>query len=179
MAMRVENVVHHVPRRVEGTWLASLAPWLQTLADAGAHPLRLALVAAREREVVLECTVLHYDRDGPHADALRTIELLHPRCRVAQADPFCVVQIIPTGIRCEFGGFAGDACPVTNLLAGAVDTLITHPNAVNASDLNEMAGNVLYVEGRSLDDFLLGHIALEPTTANRGRESSSLEIRGA
>ena len=45
--------------------------------------------------------------------------------------------------------------------------VITHPNAVNASDINEMAGNVLYVEGKSLDDFLLGHLALAPTRSNR------------
>jgi len=77
------------------------------------------------------------------------------------------VQIIPTGIRCEFGGFAGDATPVTNLLAAAVDFLVTHPNAVNASDLNEMASNILYVEGKSLDDFLLGHVGLLPTQSNR------------
>jgi hypothetical protein len=45
--------------------------------------------------------------------------------------------------------------------------VITHPNAVNASDINEMASNVLYVEGKSLDDFLLGHLGLAPTRSNR------------
>jgi hypothetical protein len=68
---------------------------------------------------------------------------------------------------CEFGGFAGDACPATNLLASTVDFLVTHPNAVNASELNEMAENILYVEGKSLDDFLLGHIGLRPVRSNR------------
>ena len=81
--------------------------------------------------------------------------------------PFAAVQIVPTGVRCDFGGYAGDAGPVTNLLASAVDCLVTHPNAVNASDLNEMADNVLYVEGKSLDDFLLGHLALARVTGNR------------
>ena len=38
---------------------------------------------------------------------------------------------------------------------------------MNASDINEMAANVLYVEGKSLDDFLLGHLALVPTRSNR------------
>jgi hypothetical protein len=52
-------------------------------------------------------------------------------------------------------------------LSSAADVLITHPNAVNASDINEMASNVLYVEGKSLDDFLLGHLALVPTRGNR------------
>jgi hypothetical protein len=75
--------------------------------------------------------------------------------------------VVPTGIRCELGGFAGDACPATNLLSAAVDDLVTHPNAVNASDLNEAHPDVLYVEGRALDDFLLGHLGLARVRANR------------
>ena len=75
------------------------------------------------------------------------------------------MQIIPTGVGSEFGGFAGAGCPVTNLLAASVDYLVTHPNAVNASDPNEMAGNVLYVEGKSLDNFLLGHLGLVEVNA--------------
>jgi hypothetical protein len=78
-----------------------------------------------------------------------------------------VVNVVPTGVRCEFGGYAGDACPATNLLASAADVLITHPNAVNASELNEMAPGVLYVEGKTLDDFLLGHLGLLPVASNR------------
>jgi hypothetical protein len=77
------------------------------------------------------------------------------------------VQIVPTGIRCEFGGFAGDACPATNLLASAANFVVTHPNAVNASELNEMADNVYYVEGKALDDFLLGRLALSPVRSNK------------
>jgi len=77
------------------------------------------------------------------------------------------VQIVPTGLRCEFGGYAGDASPATNLLAATVDFLVTHPNAVNASDLNEMADNVLYTEGKAVDEFLLGHIGLAPGMSNR------------
>src|SRR5262249_13524725 len=61
----------------------------------------------------------------------------------------------------------GDASPATNLLASAVDFLVTHPNAVNASELNEMAPNVLYVEGKSLDNFLLGHLGLSMVSSNR------------
>ncbi len=56
---------------------------------------------------------------------------------------------------------------MTNLLASAVDYLVTHPNAVNASELNEMASNVLYVDGKSLDDFLLGRVGLARNLANR------------
>lgn len=72
------------------------------------------------------------------------------------------VFIVPTGIGCEIGGHAGDANPVVKLFAPMCDHLITHPNAVNASDINEMPDNVLYTEGSILDRFLQGDIGLEP-----------------
>jgi hypothetical protein len=72
------------------------------------------------------------------------------------------VLIIPTGIGAMIGGHAGDANPVCKLLASCCDTLITHPNVVNASDINEMPENVLYVEGGILDRFLEYRINLEP-----------------
>ncbi len=67
-----------------------------------------------------------------------------------------VVMIIPTGIGAEIGGHAGDANPVAKLLGSVCDTLILHPNVVNASDINEMPPNSLYVEGSILDRFLEG-----------------------
>ncbi len=72
------------------------------------------------------------------------------------------ILIVPTGIGAEIGGHAGDGNPVCKLLASCCDTLITHPNVVNASDINEMPENVLYVEGSILDKFLMGNINLEP-----------------
>jgi hypothetical protein len=73
------------------------------------------------------------------------------------------VLIIPTGIGAEIGGHAGDGNPVAKLLSTCCDTLITHPNVVNASDINEMPENVLYVEGSMLDRFLEGEFELKPT----------------
>lgn len=77
------------------------------------------------------------------------------------------VMIIPTGLGCEIGGHAGDATPAARLLALACDTLILHPNVVNASDINEMPSNSLYIEGSMLDRFLRGEIDLEPVKANK------------
>lgn len=131
------------------------------------YPLRFSIVEIDGGEVVLEATALSYDADSPYAERLQGVEFFSPRKKQFQAQPFGVVQIIPTGVRCEFGGYAGDGSPATNLLAAAADFLVTHPNAVNASELNEMADNVLYVEGKSLDDFLLGHLGLLPVLSNR------------
>ena len=77
------------------------------------------------------------------------------------------VMIIPTGIGAEIGGHAGDANPVAKLLGSVSDILITHPNVANASDINEMLENTLYVEGSILDRFLEGEIELQTTKSNK------------
>lgn len=166
--MRITNETYQLRPDGGATWLGRMRSPLSAALGDRTHPLRLSIVDVSAHDVVVEATVVRFEADSAHADALSLIEILHPRtARPHTAGPFGVVQIIPTGTRCEFGGFAGDACPVTNLLAASADVLITHPNAVNASELNEMAGNVLYVEGRSLDDFLLGHLGLSQVRANR------------
>ena len=71
------------------------------------------------------------------------------------------IFIIPTGIGAEIGGHAGDGSPAATLIASCCDKLITHPNVYNASDINEMPENVLYVEGSILDRFLEGYIELQ------------------
>ena len=77
------------------------------------------------------------------------------------------VFIIPTVIGCEIGGHAGDATPSARLISGVCDELIVHPNVVNASDINEMTDNMLYVEGSMLDRFLEGKINLRPVKNNK------------
>ncbi len=78
-----------------------------------------------------------------------------------------VVFIIPTGIGCAIGGHAGDATPAAKLIASVCDKLILHPNVVNASDINEMPSNALYVEGSMLDRFLEGSIGLQEVRRNK------------
>jgi hypothetical protein len=177
--MRIENQRHSVKLKRETFWLDTVSTWIAAHLHPHEYPLRFAIVAVEDNEAIIEVTMLHYEVDRPHTEngietstekytqALNNIEILNPRKKVFQASSFGVVQIIPTGIRCEIGGFAGDACPVTNLLAATADFLITHPNAVNASELNEMAANVLYVEGKALDDFLLGHLGLMPVVSHK------------
>ena len=80
---------------------------------------------------------------------------------------FTAVLLVPTGIGAEIGGHAGDAGPVARLLGSACDTLVTHPNVVNASDINEMPENALYVEGSVLTRLMMGSIGLQPVRSNR------------
>lgn len=82
-------------------------------------------------------------------------------------DSFNVVFIVPTGIGAAIGGHAGDATPAVRMFAGICDNLITHPNAVNASDLNEMTENTLYVEGSVLTRLLMGTVGLGKVRSNR------------
>lgn len=83
------------------------------------------------------------------------------------AHRFTAVLLVPTGIGCEIGGHAGDAMPVAALAASVADTLITHPNVVNASDIMELPSNGLYVEGSVISRLLAGTVALRPVRSNR------------
>ncbi len=80
---------------------------------------------------------------------------------------FTAVMLVPTGIGCAIGGHAGDAAPAAKLLASVCDTLIIHPNVVNASDINEIPDNALYVEGSVISRFLMGTLGLQRVRANR------------
>ena len=71
------------------------------------------------------------------------------------------IFIIPTGIGCEIGGFAGDALPAAKLLASASGCLITHPNVMNGGSLSENNKDIFYVEGYSLDRFAKCEIGLK------------------
>lgn len=82
-------------------------------------------------------------------------------------EKFNVVLLIPTGIGAEIGGHCGDGNVVARLIASACDNLITHPNVVNASDINEMTENTLYVEGSIITRLFMGQIGLQKSRSNR------------
>ena len=82
-------------------------------------------------------------------------------------EQFNAVLLIPTGIGTEIGGHCGDANVVARLIASACDNLITHPNVVNASDINEMTENTLYVEGSIITRLMMGQIGLQKVRSNR------------
>ena len=69
------------------------------------------------------------------------------------------VFIIPTGLECALGGDAA-YMPGVKLISECTNNLIVNPNAVNASDINEMPSNALYVEGSTIDRFLEGKLNL-------------------
>jgi len=78
-----------------------------------------------------------------------------------------IVMIVPTGLGCTIGGHAGDATPAARLLGACCNKIFLHPNVVNASDINEMPSNALYIEGSMLSGFLEGDFQLEEVKSNR------------
>jgi hypothetical protein len=76
-------------------------------------------------------------------------------------------MIVPTGIGCEIGGHCGDGNAPARLLGACCGNLVLHPNVVNASDINEMPANALYVEGNHLDRFLQGKLFLQKVRSNK------------
>ena len=76
--------------------------------------------------------------------------------------PIPVLMIIPTGIGCNIGGYAGDAIASARLLASASGCLITHPNVMNAASLYWIDNRIQYVEGYAIDRFAAGEIFLRP-----------------
>ena len=89
------------------------------------------------------------------------------RRKFESTNSFNAVLVVPTGIGAEIGGHAGDAGPVARMISSVCDNLILHPNVVNASDINEMTENTLYVEGSVLSRLLMGTIGLQKVRSNR------------
>ena len=140
---------------------------------SGDEPLRLAVTESGDRGHRCEVTMLVDGR--PHPNPLPKGEgilqgkgTFEFRRRLSEnASAFNAVLLVPTGIGAVIGGHAGDATPVARLVASVCDTLITHPNVVNASDINEMPANGLYVEGSVVCRLLMGTAGLQPVRANR------------
>lgn len=120
-------------------------------------PIRLILTKVEGDTLTFESSFIDTDRQPVWPSLLN----INPRQQVSN-QPFVVVSIIPTGVRAEIGGFAGDATPSTNLLATACDYLVTNPNAVTASDVYFAQNNVLYLEGNLICQLLLGNIGVIP-----------------
>ena len=130
-----------------------------------AVPVRFVVSSSRPASLRCEVGVLR-GLQGSARAKLSSIFKLRVR-RSVNADTFNLVLLVPTGIGAEIGGHAGDAGPVARMLGEVCDTIVLHPNVVNASDVNEMPSNALYVEGSVITRLLMGAAALQPVRSNR------------
>ena len=130
-----------------------------------ATPVRFVVTDSDNTRYRCEIAIFHGDErtTTPSQDSLFKFVKRY----VENTQTFNAALVVPTGIGADIGGHAGDATPVAQLLASVCDTLITHPNVVNASDINEIPSNCLYVEGSALCRMIMGTVGLQPVRANR------------
>lgn len=128
-------------------------------------PLRIGITHVDQQGYHCEVSAISWEGRREPFDREAAFRLI--RRDGERTDAFTGVLVVPTGMGAEIGGHAGDATPVARLLAKACDTLITHPNVVSASDLNEIPDNGLYVEGSVISRLLLGTVALQRVRSNR------------
>ena len=123
-------------------------------------PIRFAVTKSGRRHWTCELGTLANKDIGPGIFDFR-------RRTYENADSFNVVMLVPTGIGAAIGGHAGDATPAATLLSSVCDTLITHPNVLNASDIIQIPANALYVEGSVITQLMMGTIGLRRVWSNR------------
>ncbi len=143
-----------------GSLLDRLREAIPRALPPGAWPVRLAVTSSSASSLEVELGLADAGPAGSDPFEFR-------RRPGHKADSFQAVFVVPTGIGADLGGHSGDAGAAARLLASACDRLITHPNVVNAADLNEIPENALYVEGSSLARLMMGTLGLCPTRANR------------
>ena len=148
-----QGLLAHLKAAVRGRLGKGLLPvrFVITEMDARRYRCELGVVEGLlEEDIEHSCSIFDFQPRGPE-----------------NSTAFNAVMLVPTGIGCSLGGHAGDANAAAKLLASVCDTLITHPNVVNASDLNELPDNGLYVEGSIISRLLMGSAGLQPVRANR------------
>lgn len=147
----------------DGRIFDQLGEWLRGSLTTSEQPVRFAVSRSDANLWNCELGILSddvgVDRSAPIFDFRR---------RAYEAtDAFTTAFLVPTGVGAEIGGHAGDATPAVRLLAQNSDRIVLHPNVVNASDINELPANSLYVEGSILTRLLMGTIGLQPVRSNR------------
>ena len=151
--------------RGQGSILAYLAREIDACFTHEATPVRFVVAESKGDRYRCEIAAVH--GDGHPVAVSKDSLFKFARRKVENTQKFNAVLVIPTGVGADIGGHAGDGTPVAQLLASVCDTLITHPNVVNASDINEMPANSLYVEGGALCRMLMGTAGLQPVRSNR------------
>ena len=164
--MRVSEIEFQLPCPPDnGSALKWLAGRTKEKLPAGEELVRLVITESNQEFYNCEATTYHA---GESAHQIPSGTALEFRKRKSEnTGQFNVALLIPTGIGAAIGGHAGDATPVAQLLASVCDNLVLHPNVVNASDINEMPANALYVEGSVLCRLIMGTVGIQPVRSNR------------
>lgn len=161
----IEKTITIPAYRGDGSLIDAIRASLKFHLKANEIPVRFAVTESDDRHYHCEIGII---ADAPNQLREEVADLFDLRKRKLETTgSFNAALVVPTGIGTEIGGHAGDATPVARLIAESCDRLILHPNVVNASDINELPGNALYVEGSIATRLLMGTVGLQPTRANR------------
>ena len=162
--MQLRELEFDLPVSIENSnSLAQIREALRFRLPESSRPIRFAITKSAGPRVRCVISTLESQHDGTRTRSIFELE----KRAYERTEQFNVVFLVPTGIGAEIGGHAGDAAPVARLISEACDNLILHPNVVNASDINEMPANSLYVEGSVITRLLMGTIGLVHTRSNR------------
>jgi Protein of unknown function (DUF3326) len=145
--------------------LAYLETNIASNLQEGEAPVRLAVTKTDNQHYHVELGVLDHGSASKNPIKESIFEFKHRQ--IENTEKFNAVLLIPTGVGAELGGHSGDGGPLSRLMASACDTLITHPNVVNAADVNELPENGLYVEGSVISQLLMGAVGLQKVRGNR------------
>ena len=132
----------------------------------GEIPVRFAITKTIDKSYHCDVDVVNEIEDRLDDCNNFNIFTYSPR-KFEDTSEFIAVLLIPTGIGAEIGGHAGDGGALAKFMASSCDKLITHPNVVNASDINDLPDNGLYVEGSVISELMMGNLALQEVRANR------------
>lgn len=149
----------------ELSWLAYLGASIEKITSPEDQPIRFVITGKKKGSFQCEVGILSADTDESRPIVPNLFQFR--RRDIETTENFNVVLLVPTGIGAKIGGDAGDAAPIARMVGAMCDTLITHPNVVNASDINELPSNGLYVEGSILTRMLMGTVGLQKTRTNR------------
>ncbi len=128
-------------------------------------PIRFVITRTHNKDFFCEVGIL--SGKNIHPFLLQESIFRFNKRKIENTEQFNTVLIIPTGIGAEIGGHSGDGNTIARLISASCDNLITHPNVVNASDINEMTENTLYVEGSIITRLLMGEIGLQKVRSNK------------
>jgi hypothetical protein len=128
-------------------------------------PVRFVITKTDDKHYFCELGVLSETKPSHNIGQNKVFEFT--KRGAENVERFVAVLLVPTGIGAEIGGHSGDAGAVARLVAASCDDLITHPNVVNASDINELPENGLYVEGSVITRLLMGTVGLSKVRSNR------------
>jgi hypothetical protein len=131
----------------------------------GEIPVRFVVTKSDDKRYKCEIGVLsnYFNFPPPLSNSIFSFQKRH----YENVEQFNTVLLVPTGIGAEVGGHSGDGGPLSRLLAASCDNLITHPNVVNAADINELPENALFVEGSVISRLMMGIVGLQKVRSNR------------